>query len=213
MPRKIVPISAIHPYHITARCNDRERFPIPIEEVWSIMGDYLFLLNERYGMQIHSFVLMANHFHLLARAPLLNLGDAMNHFMRESSREINRLANRGDHTWGGRFHRSLINSYHYYMCAYKYVYRNPVRAMACERVEQYPFSTLNRLVGANHVGFPMIEDTLLFNPSFDESALTWLNTCPKKDDDQTIRQSLRRAEFAFPMNKNCIPHPLESRRY
>jgi hypothetical protein len=83
------------------------------------------------------------------------------------------------------------------MNAYKYIYRNPVRAGLCERVEDYPFSTISGLVGNSRLLFPVVEDTLLFNPTFQWSTLDWLNTAPKDGHEEQIRKALKRSVFTF----------------
>ena len=49
---------------------------------------------------------------------------------------MNRLAGRINQVYGSRFHRSLILDYQYYQSAYKYVYRNPVKAQICLKPEE-----------------------------------------------------------------------------
>jgi hypothetical protein len=140
---------------------------------------------------------MSNHFHLILHAPHNNVSAALNYFMRESSREISRLSGRINQTYGGRNHKCLINSYHYYMNVYKYIYRNPVRAGLCERVEQYPYSTLSGLVGNVRLPFTMPKDTLLFDPDFQAANIKWLNTPSKQTHEDEVRRALRKATFKF----------------
>jgi len=197
MPRKPVVPSPNHPYHVTARCINRERFSLPLDIVWSIFEDYLYLIAIGYQVRIHCFVLMPNHFHLMVSTPQANLGQAMLYLLRETSREINRLSGRINQTYGGRYHKSLISSHHYFMCAYKYVYRNPVRAKLSHAVEDYPFSTLAGLCGRRRLLIPTVEDALLFTPGIDDRHISWLNTEPKAGHDEEMRLALKRPYFAF----------------
>lgn len=67
-----------------------------------------------------------------------------------------------------------VTSAAYYKHAYKYVYRNPVEAGMCARVEDYEFSTLCGLLGATNFGVPVIDNMgLIFGP---KKMLDWLNT-------------------------------------
>ncbi len=155
---------------------------------------------------------MSNHFHLLVSTPEANISQAMQYFMTQTSREITRLSGRINQTYGARFHRSLITNYNYYMSAYKYVYRNPVRADICQRVEDYPFSSMHGLLGAKQLFIPLEEDTLLFNRSFDESSLRWLNTSPTGEAESDVRKALRRSVFSYPRAKNNKRNRLEDER-
>ncbi len=195
MPRKIVPTTSTDPYHVRARSHNRELFEVPIAEAWAIYEDYLFLLKNGFGVRIHSFVLMPNHFHMLATFPEGNLSPSMRYFMRETSREFSRGSGRINQSYGSRFGRSVIPTYHYFMNAYKYVYRNPVRAKLCTSVEEYPFSTLHSLCGFQKCAIPLEEDTLLFEPNFSSRTLIWLNQEPNPDLEEEMRIGLKRPIF------------------
>lgn len=197
MPRKLIPINPTDPYHISARCLNREWFSLPLPTVWSVMEDYLFLTSGHFGLRLHSFVLMSNHFHLLVTAPNGNLSAALLYFMRESSKEISRLSGRINQTYGIRNHKTRIGCYHYFMNSYKYVYQNPIRAGICKRAEDYPFSTLNGLCGLRKFSIPLVEDTILFSPEFDESALKWINAPPEPALQEEMRLALRRSDLIF----------------
>ena len=207
MPRKIIPCSKIHPYHVSARCHNREWFNIPLEDVWKIFENYLFFIHHSFKIEILSFVLMSNHFHLLLKAPEGNLSEAMRYFLGETSRQIGRSANRINQTYGTRFSRSLIHSHHYYLCAYKYVYRNPVKAEICERVEEYRYSSLAILLGQRKSVLPLSEDLTLFSDF--EGTMKWLNTKEEDANYRDVKKALRKSEFDFTPNRNTgSPHPL-----
>lgn len=202
MPRKAVPIVANVPYFITARCVNREWFSLPLPVVWEVMSDYLYLVSHEYELKIQAFVLMANHFHLLAMPTNERLSAAIQYFMRESSKEISRLSGRINQTYGARNYKTLVGGYHHYMNVYKYLYRNPVRAGVCSNVEEYQYSTLNGLLGLRKMVIPVVEDSILFNPEFEQRSLDWLNRAPKSEDEEELRRALRRSIFALKADKN-----------
>ncbi len=189
------------PYHISARCINRQWFDIPIDEVWDLTSDYLYLLHHGFEFRIHSFVLMSNHYHLIATTPRANVDEGMEHFQREVSRQISKLAGRINQTWGGPYDPCVVDSYSYYLNAYKYVYRNPIMAGLSETCEDYQYSSLSGLVGQRRLSFPVQEDTLLFDPELNSKTLIWLNTA--KDEDATaVGQALRKAKFRFEKCRN-----------
>jgi REP element-mobilizing transposase RayT len=195
MPRKKRENSNIYPFHVSARCINKEWFRIPIEEVWLIFNNYLYLAKHAYNLDILNFVLMNNHFHMLLRTPESNLSQAMNYFMREVSKEITRTCGRINQTFGAPYHSSLIKTNHYYLHAYKYVYRNPVEAGLCANVEDYKYSTLNGLLGLSPLIIPVSEDETLFSSV--EQTLAWLNTTYDGDNKNKIKKALKRTEFSF----------------
>lgn len=208
MPRKYTSTTSTFPYHINARTVNREPFATGLDSTWSLMSDYLYLTSQAFELSIHSFVLMPNHFHLLVTAPPGNLSPALNHFMRETAREMSRLSGRSNQTYGSRNHKTVVESSHYFLNAYKYVYRNPVKAGLSGRVEEYRYSTLAGLLGFQQLVIPVVEDTILFPELFDESAIAWLNTAPDIQHEEEVRRALRKPKFAF-AKRNGMSSTLE----
>ncbi len=196
--RRQVPISNEFPYHVSGRTPNREFFKLPMDETWQIMEEYLYLTKKIYDLRIHAFVLMSNHYHLMCSTPYLNIGPAMNYFNGENSRAMNLISGRTNQNWGRRYHKTLVNSYHYYMNVYKYIYRNPVRAGLCMTVEDYKYSTLSGLCGKTQLIIPVEEDTILFDPYFTTKNLKWLNTPSCPQDELAVKNALRKNMFKLP---------------
>ncbi len=199
------------PYHLCARANAREWFALNQKHIWEIMSDYLHFSHHAFGTQIHSFVLMRNHFHMIASFPNGNLSEASQYFMRETSRSIAKASGRINHVYGARIFRSRLASLHYYEHAYKYIYRNPVEVGAATTVEGHPYSTLSGLLGLTRLTIPLIEDTLLFTDM--EETLRWLNTKPSNENRAAVQSALRRADFKLKKSPSSRkPHELETMR-
>jgi putative transposase len=184
------------PFHITARANNKEAFPVPLDELWDLFSNYFFYLHHAFGLRIHSLVLMPNHFHLIVRDPEGRLSEAMNYFMRETSKLMASRSRTINRIWGAPFHSSLISSPLYYLHAYKYVYRNPVKAGLAADPLSYKYSTLPALLGAQRTIIPLECDDTLFE-NF-ESALQWLCAAPSEQHVDEVRRALRRKEFELP---------------
>ncbi len=209
MPRKNFFCDPLTPYHLTARSNNRESFPICSQQMWEVFSSYLFFIHHAYAVKIHSFVLMKNHFHLIASFPEANLSESMGYFMRETSKVTATYSNRINHIYGTRIFRSRLGSYHYYLNAYKYVFQNPVRALNCDKVEQYPFSTLSATLGQTHSIIPLVEDSLLIDDP--EQTLRWINTKISKENLQAIQSGLKKFDFKLPRcSKTNRAHSLET---
>lgn len=199
MARKIHPHSNEHPYHVTARTNNREWFQLDLGEVWKIFEEQLFFVHHAFGIRIHNFVLMSNHFHLIMSDPLGKKKEALRWLMTETSREIGRRSKRTNRIYGQRNYQCLIDSYHYYMHAYKYVYRNPVQAQACRYAEEYPYSTLRGLIGLAPLIIPVFEDHLL-NEDIEET-LEWINLPVKEEEWKLVGSALRKGKFKLGKEK------------
>lgn len=206
MARKPTILQSEFPYNVSARCINREWFSIHMADVWKIFCDQLFFIHHAYNIQIHAFVLMANHFHLIITTPEANISAAMKWFMQETSKALVRSGNRINRTYGDRYFKCVMESHHYYLNAYKYLYHNPIKAGICDSVLDYPYSSLQGLLGNQRQSFPIIEDMTLFSGV--DSTLRWLNKKPNEDNWEAVRKALRKRTFKLPKLNQRL-HPLE----
>lgn len=143
-------------YHVTCRGNDRRR----------IFGDdddrHAFLERLRrsleiYEVKLHCYVLMNNHFHLVAETPRGNLSEFMRHFNVAYTSYFNRRHRRTGHLYQGRFKAILIQPDAWLLELSRYVHMNPVRTPRLRRgvvpdqvrqLWQYPWSSLGGYVSA-----------------------------------------------------------------
>jgi putative transposase len=195
MPRPMLIKCDRHPYHVTARCNNKEFFALPMSEVWNIMLAQLSKANKEHKLAIHAFVLMGNHFHLLCQTPDANLDMAMHTIMRSTSMIISSRAKSVNHLWGGRYKWSLIDNQAYYYQVYRYIFQNPLRAGLVERVERYPYSTLKA-----SVPFPL-HSHIPMSFGGEEGEFIWLNERFEQTDQDLIRSGLRRSQFDLNQKK------------
>jgi putative transposase len=199
MPRKALERSNSLPYHVTARANNREAFHLPLERMWAIFGRECLLLTCLFEVRIHALVLMPNHFHLLMTVPKHDLGKVMNVLMSSVTRIANLNSGRSGHVFGGPYHWSLIKSSRYFCHALKYVYRNPVRAGLCGRVEDFGFSTFHGLIGQSPLAFPIWHTEVAMElslPSIDPiEQIEWLNRPFPREAEELIRLGLRKKLF------------------
>lgn len=189
MPRPLTIRQAIYPYHVTTRSNDRKWFEVPIEEVWLIALRALRDAHDKQPVELISFVLMSNHYHMILRTPQANIDKFMHEFNSRFSKGIRAENKNRNRIWGGRYHWCLIKSTHYFANCYRYVYQNPVRAEVVSQAENYPYSTLHYLVQGKKFIIPIF-DQYGFK---DEFGLNWLNEKIEIHDE--IRKGLRRREF------------------
>ena len=192
MPRAKTILQSDYPYNISGRCINQEWFNLKMPDVWNIFCDELYLTSKFYDMIIHSFVLMNNHFHLIASTPEANVDKCMHRFMGNTSRRLTEAGNRVNGTYGSRYYKSILQHPSYFLNTYKYNYFNPVKASIVNHVEDYPYSTLHGLLGRSKIILPIIDETL-FDKSLD--TLNWLNTAPRAKDLELVRKALKRPYF------------------
>ncbi len=187
------------PYSINARCINREWFNLEMKIVWDIFCDELYMTSIVHRLKVHLFVLMSNHFHLVASTPQANISQCMQFFMGNVSRRLNEKGNRIDGTFAGRHFKTILQHPNYYLNAYKYSFRNPVTAGICKNVEDYPFSTLRAVLGFEKVRIPLVEDATLFSDI--EGTLKWLNQAPEPERLEAVRYALKRPYYKVKKGK------------
>lgn len=146
-----------------------------------------------FQIEIHAFVLMKNHYHLIVRTPEANLSQFMCYFNRELAKELNRTTGRINQTFGNRYFASIAKDPRYYLTLYRYVYRNPIEAKACHKVEDYPYSSIQHVLGYRKMEFPVFDFPIVEGQW--RQNLEWLNSDYKKDEKEQIRNALKRPIF------------------
>ena len=98
----------------------------------------LSIAQKRYGVLIYGYVFMSNHFHILVRAPEMNLS----HFMRDVqsliARNVNLLRKRRGTLFPDRFTSALVLDKEAVFTMARYILLNPVRAKLVETPDQWP---------------------------------------------------------------------------
>lgn len=199
MPRKPLIKTHLFPYHIMSRSNNRERFYLPLEELWPLFLEVCSDTQKLYKPQFHGLILMSNHYHLVMDFPQANPSECTAYLHREVARRSNLKCGRINHFWGGRYKWSLINTSEYYWTALKYVFRNPVKANICRRVEDYPYSTLNQYFAS---GLFRQVDFFSECKKLIELNLDWLNQSFSEEQNNAIARGLRKPEFQLGKTKS-----------
>lgn len=138
------------PQHVVQRGNNRQpTFFAPRDRHF-----YLKCLREsaiRYQCEIHAYVLMTNHVHLLVtpRQPMAIAG-VMQSVGRRYVRYVNGCYNRTGTLWEGRYRASLVARGEYLMCCYRYIELNPVRAKIVTDPADYPWTSFRRNAWGRH---------------------------------------------------------------
>lgn len=201
MPRKSLPWFKDFPYHVTARANNREPFPGGLDFIWRTMTDELSRRSKENGLQVHAFVLMPNHFHLLASSPETPWSTVMQLALCNVTKAVNHHCGRWGRLFGSRYRPTVIQDANYYAHAFKYVHRNPVKAQLCASVAQYRYSTFLSLAGSGALPLKVTQAAPAlsrFVPDVDRefAALEeWLNRPYDPREERAIRHALRKRTF------------------
>jgi REP element-mobilizing transposase RayT len=102
----------------------------------------------RLGLiEVHAICLLANHFHMLARSPIGQLGEAMRRIEGNYARWFNRRRRRDGPLFRGRYWPGIIRSGAHWEAVVWYIDRNPVEAGLCATGRDYPYGSSRYLLG------------------------------------------------------------------
>lgn len=105
-------------------------------------------LHARFGVGIHGYALMPNHYHLLLHAPRGNLSRAMQHLGSAFTAGLNRLHPGWDGpVFRGRFKNHLVEDEAYWMHLLAYLHLNPVEARLVTHVDASQWTSHAAYVG------------------------------------------------------------------
>lgn len=141
MPRRARPVLANVPLHIIQRGNNRQ--PCFFTDAdYLVYLDMLRIAATAAGCQVHAYVLMTNHVHLLASPDQAHSAAAMMKGLGERYvRYVNRRYSRSGTLWEGRFRSSLVEHARYLLVCQRYIELNPVRAQIVPHPSHYQWSS------------------------------------------------------------------------
>lgn len=144
LPRLTVPG---YPHHIIQRGNNRQA-------IFASTADYELLLAmleenaKKHQVAIHGYVLMSNHFHLLATPETAeDIPQLMQAVGRRYVRNFNLRQQRTGTLWEGRYRSTLIQAERHLLACMVYMDLNPVRAEMAMDPGDYPWSSYAHYVG------------------------------------------------------------------
>lgn len=139
-----------YPHHVIQRGNNRQPiFATPAD--YQTLLDLLYENAQKCSVAIHAYVLMPNHFHLLATPDTAEgLPQMMQAVGRRYVRWFNNAQGRTGTLWEGRYKSTVIEAERYLLACMVYMDLNPVRAgliASAAQAADYPWSSHGHYVG------------------------------------------------------------------
>lgn len=218
LPRFVLPG---HPQHVIVRGNNRA-------PIFNADEDYHFYLDKlqdaarKHQCDIHAYVLMTNHVHLLV-TPRTEEGISKMIQMlgRYYVQYFNYTYRRSGTLWEGRYKASLIDSEAYALTCYRYIELNPVRAAMVGHPAEYPWSSYRgNALGENDALLTPHPLFLALGGSVDARQAAYRTLFEAHVDEKTleeVRASINKAwvlgsehfrgEIATQLNRRASPLP------
>jgi putative transposase len=136
-----------YPHHVIQRGNNRQAIFNSSADYQTLLG-LLFDNAKKFNVAIHAYVLMTNHFHLLATPQTADgLPQMMQAVGRSYVRYFNDTHKRSGTLWEGRYKSTLIQTERYLLACMVYIDLNPVRAGLVTEARDYPWSSHRHYTG------------------------------------------------------------------
>jgi putative transposase len=136
-----------YPHHVILRGNNRQ-------DIFRTSGDFQRMLDLLFeparaqSVEVHAYVLMSNHLHLLLTPQQDQaLPKMMQSVGRSYVQVFNKVHGRTGTLWEGRYRSTLIQTERYLLACMAYIDLNPVRAHMVTQPEDYAWSSYGHYAG------------------------------------------------------------------
>lgn len=146
MPRTRRIISPVDTYHIMLR-------GVNHQQIFEEESDFIKFLSiiktcqQISNFSIHAYCIMGNHIHLLLTVKGEPLGQCLKRIENRFVFWYNSKYERIGPLFQGRFKSEAISDRSYLLNVWRYIHQNPVKAGICQKMEQYPWSSIHAYCG------------------------------------------------------------------
>jgi REP element-mobilizing transposase RayT len=148
-------------YHVMNRGRERQKiFYTP--DFYEAFLQGLDEAHRRFGMEVHAYCLMSNHYHLLIKTPQGNLSRIMRHIDGLYTQRHNRLKKTDGALFRGRYKAIVVDASQYLLQVSRYIHRNPVemKKPLVGVLEDYRWSSYATYLGLNQAPGWLNRDTV-----------------------------------------------------
>ncbi|MEA3522595.1 MAG: transposase, partial [Campylobacterota bacterium] len=107
--------------------------------------------SQLFDVNVHSYVLMNNHYHLLIETKKENLSKYMKHINANYAIYFNKKYNRSGYLWQGRYKSWYVTDDAYLYALVRYIENNPIKAKIRSTLGEYKYSSYNAFVKKDRV--------------------------------------------------------------
>ena len=127
-------------YHIINRGVDKMKIFRNADD-YEYFEELMCFYMKSYGITLHNYCLMSNHYHLLIETKTENLSKFMRQLNMNYAIYFNKKYKRVGHLWQGRFKSWYVTDEAYLYTLMLYIEQNPIKAKMVKSLEAYPYSS------------------------------------------------------------------------
>jgi putative transposase len=136
-------------YHVINRARNKDRIfnhehgeeDYESNQFYSVFLKAIEKAHLKFGVVVHAYCLMGNHYHLLIQTPKANLSLVMHLINSEFCSKYNYFTEQDGSLFKGRYKSILVDSDNYLQHLNKYIHRNPVEAGIVKNARDYKWSS------------------------------------------------------------------------
>jgi len=125
-------------YHIINR-GVEQRVVFKEKNDYEYFEELMCFYAKSYGITVHNYCLMSNHYHLLVEIQQANLSKFMRQLNMNYAIYFNKKYKRVGHLWQGRFKSWYVTDEAYLYTLMLYIEQNPFKANMVKKIESYPY--------------------------------------------------------------------------
>ncbi len=114
-----------------------------------IFFEHLAKVVTRFGLEVHAYVLMPNHFHLLVRSVRGNLSECMKHLLGPYTQQLNKRYDWDGPVFRGRFRNQVVSESQHLAVLIPYIHLNPVRGGLVRSPDDALWTSYNNYIGSS----------------------------------------------------------------
>ena len=188
MPRK-PRIEIAGYYHIVNR-GVEQRVVFKEKEDYEYFEELMCFYLKNYGITLHNYCLMSNHYHLLIEITQPNLSKFMRQLNMNYAIYFNKKYNRAGHLWQGRFKSWYVTDEAYLYTLMRYIEQNPLKAHMVKDIKVYPYSSYHYFLDYENMPVCLQNAWIVKNHKDDKKAIEAFLTVPV---DTVQLQELKKA--------------------
>ena len=149
MPRK--PRIEIPGYYHVINRGVEQRVVFTEKSDYEYFEELMCFYAKSYGITIHNYCLMSNHYHLLVEIERENLSKFMRQLNMNYAIYFNKKEKRTGHLWQGRFKSWYVTDEAYLYTLMLYIEQNPMKAGLVKTLNAYPYCSAHYFLHNKHL--------------------------------------------------------------
>jgi len=148
-------------HHVLNRGVERRNVFLDQEDFQSFLA-LLCTTCSQFGVRLHAYVLMHNHYHLLIETAQENLSQFMRRLNADYAIYFNKRYKRNGHLWQGRFKSWYVTDESYLYTLIRYIEYNPLKANMIKKPGEYAFSSCRYFLDVNDKPPACLKGSVIF---------------------------------------------------